>query len=200
MTTSSPLSALPPLKVTCTSTDCEAGLHCFKQKRRKDARTPPSGPCRACGAELVDFERVYQRRPGDVDYTFEALKRECIRHHFWHKKIDEKARNHALRKGRRRLREALATRLQKYVGPSADRLSYDGRQTPMAGNLVFYAQHATACCCRKCIEYWHDIPMDRALTGEEITYLGDLAWRFIMERMPELSEEPVRVPARRRPR
>lgn len=194
------LSRLPPLKVTCTSTDCEAGLHCFKQKRRKDSRTPPSGPCRTCGAELVDFERVYQRSPGDVEYTFDALRRECIRHHFWHKDIDEKARKHALRKGRVRLRDALLARLRKYVGPSADHLPYDGRQTPMTGNIVFYAQHATACCCRKCIEYWHDIPMDRNLREDEIAYLGELAWRFITERMPDLPDEPQKVPVGRRGR
>ncbi len=38
----------------------------------------------------------------------------------------------------------------------------DGRQTPREGNTIFYAQHATASCCRTCIEYWHGIPKNGA--------------------------------------
>ena len=34
----------------------------------------------------------------------------------------------------------------------------DGKQTPMRGHPVFIAQHATACCCRGCLEKWHGIP------------------------------------------
>ena len=30
----------------------------------------------------------------------------------------------------------------------------DGKQTPMRGHPVFIAQHATACCCRGCLEKW----------------------------------------------
>ncbi len=47
----------------------------------------------------------------------------------------------------------------------------DGRQTPMRNHPVFIAQHATATCCRGCIEKWHHIPKGRALTDEEITYV-----------------------------
>lgn len=34
----------------------------------------------------------------------------------------------------------------------------DGKQTPMRGHPVFIAQHATACCCRGCLEKWYHIP------------------------------------------
>ncbi|WP_339107305.1 DUF4186 domain-containing protein [Thioclava sp. GXIMD4216] len=40
----------------------------------------------------------------------------------------------------------------------------DGKQTPMRGHPVFIAQHATACCCRSCLETWHHIPQGQALT------------------------------------
>ena len=36
----------------------------------------------------------------------------------------------------------------------------DGRQTPMRGHPVFIAQHATACCCRGCLD-----GMDRTAVG-----------------------------------
>jgi len=39
--------------------------------------------------------------------------------------------------------------------------------------------------------------MDRNLRDDEIAYLGDLAWRFIEERMPDLPDEPQKVPGRR---
>lgn len=190
---------LKRLKVTCTSTDCEQELHCFKSKRRVRDRLLP-GPCRDCGAELVDWERVHRRDSRDSAYTFEALRHELIRHHFWHVEIDTEAVNHARRKGKRRLREALSHRLTKSVGMASGKLYRDGMQTPTSGNLLFYAQHAVAACCRKCIEYWHDIPSNRDLHPEELAYLESLAWRYIEERQPDLQDDGQRVPGiRRRP-
>lgn len=43
----------------------------------------------------------------------------------------------------------------------------DGKQTPFKGHPVFVAQHATATCCRSCLEKWHRIPQGRDLTAEE---------------------------------
>ncbi len=43
----------------------------------------------------------------------------------------------------------------------------DGRQTPFRGHPVFIAQHATATCCRGCLEKWHAIPRGRELGPEE---------------------------------
>ena len=34
----------------------------------------------------------------------------------------------------------------------------DGRQTPMQGHPVFKAMHATACCCRGCLNKWYRVP------------------------------------------
>ncbi len=34
----------------------------------------------------------------------------------------------------------------------------DGRQTPMRGHPVFVAQHATATCCRGCLNKWWKVP------------------------------------------
>jgi len=43
----------------------------------------------------------------------------------------------------------------------------DGKQTPMSGHPVFKAMHATACCCRGCLEKWYRVPQHRELTQEE---------------------------------
>jgi hypothetical protein len=139
---------------------------------------------------------VHERRVDDAEHTFTELRLELIRHHFWHLEIDERARNHALRKGRIALEAALAKRLASSVGPE---LPYkDGAQTPMSGNIVYYAQHATSSCCRTCIEYWHGIPKGRSLTQDELTYLVDLASMFIAERFPELPDGPTTIPRQRR--
>lgn len=47
----------------------------------------------------------------------------------------------------------------------------DGKQTPMRGHPVFIAQHATATCCRGCIEKWHKFPQHRELTKTEQEYI-----------------------------
>ncbi|HEY0485090.1 MAG TPA: DUF4186 domain-containing protein [Mycobacteriales bacterium] len=55
----------------------------------------------------------------------------------------------------------------------------DGRQTPWRGHPVFVAQHATATCCRACLERWHEIPKGRALTPAEQGYVVDVLIRWI---------------------
>ena len=43
----------------------------------------------------------------------------------------------------------------------------DGKQTPYRGHPVFVAQHATATCCRGCLEKWHGIARGHPLTDAE---------------------------------
>jgi hypothetical protein len=54
----------------------------------------------------------------------------------------------------------------------------DGKQTPWRGHPVFVAQHATATCCRGCIEKWHRIERGLELTEVERDYIVRLieAW------------------------
>jgi hypothetical protein len=55
----------------------------------------------------------------------------------------------------------------------------DGKQTPYRGHPVFVAQHATATCCRTCLERWHRIPRGRALTDGERAYVAEVIGRWI---------------------
>ena len=55
----------------------------------------------------------------------------------------------------------------------------DGKQTPMRGHPVFIAQHATATCCRGCIEKWHKFPQHRELTKSEQEYLVSIIMEWI---------------------
>jgi hypothetical protein len=187
------LAPLAPLKVTCTTSDCTDNLHCFKFHSRKMTESQ-RGSCRACGVSLVNWQRVHARDRDDLPHTVEALKKEFIRHWFWHVDIDDKAKNHARRKGRVRLRTAALQRIANSVGPAEP--SRDGRQTPMRDNVLYYAQHAMACCCRTCIEYWHDIPKGRPLTPEELAYFTELVMSYVGQRMPDLPDEAKHVPRR----
>lgn len=47
----------------------------------------------------------------------------------------------------------------------------DGKQTPMRNHPVFVAQHATATCCRGCLEKWHGIGKGRELSLAEKDYI-----------------------------
>jgi hypothetical protein len=89
-------------------------------------------------------------------------------------------------------REAIRAHAEDLIGKRlAPALPYkDGKQTPYRGHPVFVAQHATATCCRSCLERSHDIPRGRELTADERAYVVDVIWRW-MER--ELA--PTRIPA-----
>ena len=54
----------------------------------------------------------------------------------------------------------------------------DGKQTPMKGHPVFVAQHATATCCRSCLEKWWKVPKHTAIPPERQKGIVDfiMAW------------------------
>ena len=55
----------------------------------------------------------------------------------------------------------------------------DGKQTPMRGHPVFLAQHATATCCRGCLEEWHKINKNKILTDKEVDYVVNIIMTWI---------------------
>ena len=172
-------------KVTCSSYDCERDLHSFR-RRRPGNESYRNEQCVACDARLVDWDRLDQHDLRDVENTFESLRLELIRHHYWHKAIDSKALNHAQGKGLIGLREAAEHRLRKYVGLPSSQLFRDGMQTPISSNVIYYAQNATATCCRKCIEAWHGIDRETPLTDPQLGYMTELIMKYIQVRLPEL--------------
>jgi hypothetical protein len=54
----------------------------------------------------------------------------------------------------------------------------DGKQTPTKGHPVFLAAHATATCCRGCLEKWHHIPKGKELSAAQCSYIVQvqMAW------------------------
>lgn len=61
----------------------------------------------------------------------------------------------------------------------------DGKQTPWRGHPVFIAQHATATCCRGCLEKWHHLPRGAALSEEEQQYVVTVIGAWLKEQQRE---------------
>ncbi len=59
----------------------------------------------------------------------------------------------------------------------------DGRQTPMRNHPAFIAQHATATCCRGCLEKWHHIPKGRPLSPDEIDYILSVIRHWLVRQL-----------------
>ena len=55
----------------------------------------------------------------------------------------------------------------------------DGKQTPMHGHPVFKAMHATACCCRGCLNKWYKVPLHKELTETEQQKIINLLMAWI---------------------
>lgn len=83
----------------------------------------------------------------------------------------EKARQHAL--------DFIEKRLAMADPPN------DGQQTPTRGHPVFIAQHATGCCCRKCLQNWHRIPKGRPLNAFEKQYIAEVLIFWLERRMEQ---------------
>ncbi|SRR6266851_4015330 len=191
-----PKKKLEPLKISCNNADCDNNLHCFRKSRTLSKY--PKGQCQYCGVNLVDWQRLHKLDLNDVQNTFKSLKYEWIRHHFWEEDLSQRLINHARRKGRMALEEAVEKRIRQSVAKPSSQNPYDGRQTPFEGDaqtIITCGQHAVACCCRKCIEYWHGIGEDAPLTQEHIQYLKKLVLMYVDERLPNLNKQGEYVPA-----
>ena len=109
--------------------------------------------------------------PGFFDFESEvqisaALSRSRFRSRF---RLGLKDRQYICDRGWETMRRHAAELVEERLAPAF--IPNDGKQTPMRGHPVFIAQHATACCCRGCLEKWHKIPSGRALTAAEQEYI-----------------------------
>ena len=110
----------------------------------------------------------------DIDAKLEALARQPFRARFHLRGRD--AATVELR-GMDVIRAHAADLFAKRVAPAEPH--NDGKQTPYRGHPVFVAQHATATCCRTCLERWHGIQKGRELTAAEQEYAVDVICRWI---------------------
>ncbi len=88
--------------------------------------------------------------------------------------------------------------IEERVAPASP--ADDGRQTPYRGHPVFIAQHATATCCRGCLEIWHSIPKGRALATTDVDWIVGLIEAWLRRETGIQEPDLVASSARRAPR
>ncbi len=107
-----------------------------------------------------------------ISKNLDSLKKSKFRSKF---KLSQKDRDYIATKGLETIQDHAYEFINSRVTPAFPK--NDGKQTPMRGHPVFIAQHATATCCRKCIQKWHRIEKGRALNETEV----DFVVKLIME-------------------
>ncbi len=96
-----------------------------------------------------------------------------------------RSRFHLTQKDREYIREKGFDTIERHAGDfirlrlAPSYISNDGKQTPMRGHPVFVAQHATALCCRGCLEKWYRVPKNRELTEDQQKRLVKLLMAWI---------------------
>lgn len=113
----------------------------------------------------------------DLDELFAALARSTFRAGF---KLNSKDMAYLQQKGLPTVLDHAEDFIQSRLAPAV--IENDGKQTPMRGHPVFVAQHATACCCRGCLEKWHQIPQGRELTLAEQAYIVVVVEKWLREK------------------
>ena len=109
-----------------------------------------------------------------LDYHLSKLKKSKFRNSFTlHTKDYQYLENHGI--------SEIIDHAHKFI---LERLSSaypvnDGKQTPFKNHPVFVAQHATATCCRKCMNKWYKVPKGVELTPEQIDFSVDMIIHWI---------------------
>jgi hypothetical protein len=111
----------------------------------------------------------------DGDKVFERLARSTFRQRFL---LHRAEREYLERKGL----DTVMSHGEKFI---TERLApanpaNDGKQTPMRNHPIFVAQHATATCCRGCLEKWHGIAKGHELSAKERGYILSVLRRWLV--------------------
>jgi len=112
----------------------------------------------------------------DPDELFEALKRSEFRSRF---RLGGREAAYLQQKGLETVLAHAKDFVERRLAPAEP--ANDGKQTPMRNHPVFIAQHATATCCRGCLEKWHAIPKGHALSDREVQYVVAVIRRWLCD-------------------
>ena len=112
----------------------------------------------------------------DLDELFAALGASPFRRGF---RLRGKELAYLRSKGLSTVLEHAADFIEKRLAPAEP--ANDGKLTPMRNHPAFVAQHATATCCRGCLQKWHRIPKGRPLAPEEKRHVLSVLERWLAE-------------------
>lgn len=110
----------------------------------------------------------------DLNDLFAALARSRFRRSF---SLGARERAYLAAKGLATVAVHAQTFVAQRLAPALPQ--NDGQQTPFRGHPVFIAQHATATCCRGCLEKWHRLPAGRVLTAQEQAHVVAAIMRWL---------------------
>jgi len=114
------------------------------------------------------------RRVPQITEILSRLRKSKFRRRFH---LEAEERQYLERKGMGAVLDHAADFVAKRLAPAQP--ANDGKQTPWRGHPVFVAQHATATCCRGCLEKWHGITKGREMTGTETDYVVALIGEWL---------------------
>jgi hypothetical protein len=114
-----------------------------------------------------------------LEEVFQGLEKSAFRRRF---RLQKRELDYLREKGLPEVMEHAREFIERRLAPA--RPERDGKQTPFRGHPVFVAQHATACCCRGCLQKWHGIPKGRELTMEEKNHVVDALARWLRRDFP----------------
>ncbi|MCU0918561.1 MAG: DUF4186 domain-containing protein [Planctomycetes bacterium] len=116
----------------------------------------------------------------DLDELFAALERSEFRRRF---RLRGREAAYLQQKGLETILAHARDFIEQRLAP-AEPLN-DGQQTPMRNHPAFIAQHATATCCRGCLEKWHQIAKGRPLSDREVQYVVAVLRRWLERQRAE---------------
>lgn len=113
-----------------------------------------------------------------VDSALDKLEVSKFRSSFY---LTKKEREYFETKGEDIIRSHARDFIRQKLAPAEP--FNDGKQTPMHGHPVFKAQHATATCCRGCLEKWYKVPQHKELTDAQQEKIVNLIMAWINRQM-----------------
>ena len=131
------------------------------------------------------IQQYYESEDYDRENPFNSILLQLSKSPF-HNEIclTQKERRYYLDRSREEMRketeDIIRKNLERKVSPDKD------RHTRQWGHPVYVAQRATACCCRKCLYEWHNIPANRRMTENEVRYVVDLLMEWMKRDMKYL--------------
>lgn len=125
----------------------------------------------------------------DIDDLFSALAKSGFRRSFHLRNAEL---SYLQNKGLPAVMDHAQDFIAKRLAPA--HIPNDGKQTPFRGHPVFVAQHATATCCRGCLEKWHLIPAGKSLDEVERAYVLNILEKWLTENADLKQDRPGEQP------
>jgi ATP-dependent helicase/nuclease subunit A len=130
--------------------------------------------CRFCGYRRVGLCAGVHTGERDVEAVLARVRRNRFRRSF---RMGEAELKQLREKGLETMLDHARAFVDQRLAPAEP--ENDGTQTPFRGHPVFVAQHATATCCRDCLEKWHGIKRGVDLAEAERGYIVRVLARWL---------------------